>query len=150
LFKSLFVLALMKASVAFAQAPSVPIYHEGKGTHPYTELKKKAMELMKAGALLDGEQVAEQLTARKSCKLTLPKPATKPLASRALYTCARNAHLRVGWLYQEKRPKPKEGKPPKRWTFNLSGGYTLTADGAAVTCHHVVAPPDDDAKSSFL
>ncbi len=56
----------------------------------------------------------------------------------------------MGWLYQEKRPKPKEGKPPKRWTFNLSGGYTLTADGAAVTCHHVVAPPDDDAKNSFL
>jgi hypothetical protein len=138
------------ASTAFAQAPNVPIYHEGKGAKPYTELKKTAMELMKDGALLNGKQVAEQLEARHSCKLTLPKPLTKPLSSRELYARARTTHLRVGWLFQEKRPKPKEGKPPKRWTFNLSGGYVLTADGAAVTCHHVVEPPDSDTESSYL
>lgn len=138
------------ATPAFAQAPNVPIYHEGKGTHPYTELKKTAMDLMQAGALLNGDQVAEQLGARRSCKLTLPKPLTKPLNNRELYSRARTTHLRVGWLFQEKRPKPKEGKPPKRWNFNLSGGYVLTADGAAVTCHHVIEPPDSDSATSYL
>jgi len=138
------------ATLASAQAPDVPIYHEGKGTKPYAALKEPALALVKDGALLNGDQVAEQLSARKTCKLTLPKPNSKPLNSRALYTRARAAHLRVGWLFQEKRPKPKEGKPPKRWNFNLSGGYVLTADGAAVTCHHVMEPPDTDAAGSYL
>lgn len=151
-FHALIVVALLGAStaIASAQAPNVPIYHEGKGTKPYAALKKPAMEMMQAGALLNGDQVAEQLSARKSCKLTLPKPAAKPMNSRQLYARARATHLRVGWLFQEKRPKQKEGKPPKRWTFNLSGGYVLTADGAAVSCHHVIEPPDTDAANSYL
>jgi hypothetical protein len=143
-------LTVAGATTAFSQAANVPIYHEGKGSKPYTELKKTAMDLMQSGALLNGDQVAAQLGARKNCKLTLPKPLAKPLSSRELYTRARSTHLRVGWLFQEKRPKPKEGKPPKRWTFNLSGGYVLTPDGAAVTCHHVVEPPDSDSDTSYL
>jgi hypothetical protein len=138
------------ANLAFSQAPNVPVYHEGKGTKPYAALKEPAMKLLRAAALLNGAQVAEQLSARKSCKLSLPKPNTKPLCSRALYSRARAAHLRVGWLYQEKRPKPKEGKSAKYWTFNLSGGYVLTADGAAVTCHHVMEPPDENAAKSYV
>ena len=138
------------SSSALAQAPSVPIYQEGTGQHPENTAKKEAAELRRAGALLKMETVQEQLSSRTSCSIVLPKPNTQPLSPRELWERARKAHMRVGWYVEEKKAKPEPGKSPKHWTFNLSGGYVLTADGAVVTCYHVAAPIDDDNKHAYL
>jgi hypothetical protein len=57
------------------------------------------------------------------------------LPAREICVAARRSHLRIGWSYL----CPKCGK----WHVNLAGGYWLTADGAAVTCFHVVESGHD-------
>ena len=123
--------AIGVATQLLAQAPGVPIIHEGHGDAP--ELLQPVKALRDAGALLSLDQVKAQLS-RKTCELTLLKPGQKKLAGREIWERARKAHLRIGWYFLCNHCN--------NWHLNLAGGYALTADGAVVTCYHVVEPKE--------
>ncbi len=125
-----------------AQAPNVPVYDESNLKKADAAAKKAAVELHTAGALLGFEKVAEQLKERKQCSIKLPAVGKEKLAPRDLWSRARNSHLRVGWLYHDKK------KPA--WQINLAGGYAITDDGAVATCYHVVEPDTEDMKDGYL
>jgi len=125
-----------------AQAPGVPVYDETRLKRADAAAKKAAVELQKAGELLDWKKVAEQLDARKHCKLKLPPPEKEKLAPRDLWSRARESHLRIGWLFHD-HEKP-------RWQVNLAGGYVITGDGAVATCYHVVEPHESEMKDGWL
>jgi len=118
-----------------AQAPTVPICNQDR---PEAQSKSDIIDTAKAlisrGATLSVADARKQLK-RASCQLSLPEPGTTRLPAREICAAARRSHLRVGWSYL----CPKCGK----WHVNLSGGYWLTADGAAVTCFHVIEPARD-------
>ena len=125
-----------------AQAPGVPVYDETRLKRVDAAAKKAAVELQKAGSLLAFDKVAEQLEARKHCKLKLPAPGKEKLAPRDLWNRARQSHLRIGWLFHD-HEKP-------RWQINLAGGYVISGDGAVATCYHVVEPHESEMKDGWL
>lgn len=132
--------ALLPLSL-FAQAPGVPVYREGPGSHPQAAIKKELRKLKQGSALLPMNEVAKQIT-RASCTLTLPAPATTKLDNRELWRRARAAHIRVGWYYlcQE----------CNKWHVDLSGGYAITEDVVA-TCGHVVGTGrEEDMREGYL
>ncbi|MGO8929572.1 MAG: serine protease [Limisphaerales bacterium] len=118
-----------------AQAPSVPICSQDR---PEAQSKSDIIDAAKAfisrGDVLGIADARKQLK-RTSCQLALPEASTTRLPAREICVAARRSHLRIGWSYL----CPKCGK----WHVNLAGGYWLTADGAAVTCFHVVEPGHD-------
>lgn len=121
------LLALTLATAPLGAEP--PVIREGHGDPP--ELLAAIEKARLAGALLPMDRVREQL-ARKTCQLTLPAPATQPLAPREVWQRARAAHVRVGWTSLCAKCD--------HWHLNIAGGYFITADGVVATCHHVVAP----------
>lgn len=131
-------------AVCAAQAKDVPIYQEpGPNGSPAEEaqLLAKATALRQAGALLDFAAVRAQLE-RKHCELQLPAPHTTVRSGPALWRTARAAYVRIGHLYQ--------CKTCDQWHLNLAGGYAIAAGGVVATCHHVVAPDDEQMKDGFL
>ena len=50
--------------------------------------------------------------------------------------------MRIGWFYL--------GKHSKQWHVNLADGYAITADGAAATCRHCVAPEEQEMREGYL
>jgi Trypsin-like peptidase domain len=131
--RSLPILLAVLATSAWlhAQAPEVPIIQEGHGPAP--EILEAANTLREAGGLLHMDKVKEQL-ARASCELTLAPASDKKLSGRDLWSRARGAHIRIGYLYLCKHCD--------KWHLNVAGGYALTADGAVATCYHVAEPKD--------
>lgn len=120
---------------AAAQAPDVPICSQDR---PEAQSKPRIIDAARAlfsdGDVLKIADARKQLK-RTSCRLALPEASTTRLPARDICVSARRSHLRIGWSYL----CPKCGK----WHVNLAGGYWLTADGAAVTCFHVVEPGRD-------
>lgn len=135
-------MALILASVgaSHGQAPGVPIYREGPGSHPQATTKKSLRKLKQANALLPMKSVTAQLT-RTSCELALPAPLTTKLDTRDIWRKARAAHIRVGWYYL--------CKECDKWHLELSGGYAITTDCVA-TCGHVVSVDEEVMKEGFL
>ncbi len=132
LFRPVLVWALILCPLtsAFAQAPDVPIYKQGRKESEYDDrIRAAARELFKGTNAVKLEAVKAQLKSN-SCGLTVPKPNTRKLSPREIYTAARRSHLRVGWcfLYND------------QWQVNLAGGFAITEDGAVATCYHVVNP----------
>ena len=120
---------------ASAQAPNVPICNQDRPeAQSKTDIIDAAKALISKGGALSIAAARKQLK-RTSCQLTLPEASTTRLPAREICVAARRSHLRIGWSYL----CPKCGK----WHVNLAGGYWLTADGAAVTCFHVVEPGHD-------
>jgi hypothetical protein len=118
-----------------AQAPSVPICNQDR-----PEAQSKSDIIDEAKAFISSSEVLKVADARKqlkrtSCQLALPEVSATRLPAREICIAARRSHLRIGWSYL----CPKCGK----WHVNLAGGYLLTANGAAVTCFHVVEPGQD-------
>lgn len=128
------ILALVAAVRVNAQAPGVPVYTEGRGVRPNAALTEQAKKLQGEAALLTMARGAEQAM-RTQCELVLPAADTQPLAPRERWQRARLSHIRVGAYYLCSKCE--------RWHLDLSGGYAITADGAVVTCAHVIAPPQD-------
>lgn len=126
--------ALISASVANAQAPGVPVYSEGRGSRPNAALMEQAKKLQGDSALLSMSKAAEQAM-KDRCDIVLPPSDTKPLTARERWQRARAGHIRVGQFYLCSKCD--------RWHLDLSGGYSITADGAVATCAHVIAPPPD-------
>lgn len=102
---------------------------------------KNATDLRDAGKLIGSDVLLPQLKTPK-CKLKLPPLRTEKLAGRDLWASARQSYLRVGWFYLCSKCN--------RWHLDLAGGYVITADGAAVTCHHVAETPEKFVKGFFI
>ena len=117
------------ASVAWAQAPGVPI--ETGPAIANHDVQRGCTALRSAGALLSREAVTAQLDAPRPQPLALPAAQRTPLAPRDIYARARGALVRLGWFFRQ--------PTGDAWWLNLADGYALTADGAVATCFHVVA-----------
>ena len=131
--------SLILTSDLLAQAPGVKIVHD-RGEE-YDALVEKANACRLAGNLLSLAAIKEQL-ARTSCVLTLPKPATKRLASRQIWQRSKQAHVRLGWTYLCNKCD--------KLHLNLAGGCFITADGAIATCCHVVKPSPDHREAYLV
>lgn len=126
---------------ASAQAVGVPVENDEILTED-APLVAKATALRQAGKLLGIKQVEAALKSPKPAPLILPAPSTCRLEPRAVAALGRKALVRVGWFYLEKESK--------EWHVNLAGGYAITADGAVATCHHCVAPEEQEMAEGFL
>jgi len=126
---------------AAAQAVGVPIESDEMLTED-APLVAQATTLKQTGKLLGIKQVAAALKSPKPAPLVLPAPATRRLEPRVLAALGRKALVRVGWFYLE--------KGTKQWHVNLADGYAITTDGAVATCHHCVAPEEQEMKEGFL
>ncbi len=131
----------MTRNAANAQIPGVPIENDETLVDD-APLVAKATALKQAGKLLDAKQVRNALKSPKPLPLVLPAPSTRRLEPRALADLGRKALVRVGWFYLE--------KGTKHWHVNLADGYAITADGAVATCHHCVAPEEQEMIEGFL
>lgn len=134
------VLVLITVVHAHSQAPGVPVYREGPGSHPQATTKKELRKLRQGNALLPMKSVVAQLS-RTSCDLTLPAASTEKLGSRDIWSKARAAHVRIGWHYL--------CKECDKWHLELSGSYAITKDCVA-TCGHVVSADEEAMKEGFL
>ena len=127
------------AVAGFAQqTPEKKVYLNRGGD---AALLRAAGVLREAGKLVDPAPLLPQL-ARTRCKLALPPPRTAPASGRAIWELARQSYLRVGWYYLCSKCD--------HWHANVAGGYALTADGAAATCHHVVEKPEHYEKGYLI
>jgi hypothetical protein len=126
---------------AAAQAAGVPIETDEVLIED-APLVAKALVLKEAGKLLGIKQVEAALKSPTPAALLLPAPSTQRLEPRALANLGRRALVRIGWFYLE--------KGTKEWHVNLADGYAVTADGAVATCHHCVAPEEQEMKDGFL
>jgi S1-C subfamily serine protease len=131
----------MARNPASAQAVGVPIENDGILIED-APLVAKATALKQAGKLLDIKQVNTALKSPKPAPLVLPAPSTNRLEPRALAELGRRALVRVGWFYLE--------KGTREWHVNLADGYAITTDGAVATCHHCVAPEEQEMKEGYL
>ena len=125
----------------FAQAPGVPVERDETLTDD-APLVAKAAALRDSGKLLSSKQIAAALKSPKPEPLALPEPSAERLEPRALAERGRKALVRIGWFYLEKRSK--------QWHVNLADGYSISADGAAATCHHCVAPEEQEMSEGYL
>ena len=125
----------------FAQAPGVPIERDEALTDD-APLVANATLLKDSGKLLSNKQIAAALKSPKPAPLVLPTPSAQRLEPRALAERARKALVRIGWFYLEKRSK--------QWHVNLADGYAISADGAVATCHHCVAPEEQEMREGYL
>ena len=116
--------------VALAQAPEVPIETQHALLQDEAILAKAA-KLKEAGALIDTNQVAEQVKNPQPSTIKLPDAATKPLRGREISATARKAYLRLGWYYLCPRCE--------KWHLQFAGAYPIGED-VIVTCHHCVVP----------
>lgn len=143
-FARFFVFALvfsMARTPAGAQAVGVPIESDEILTED-AQLVVKATALKQAGKLLGISQVNAALKSPKPEPIVLPAPSGRRLEPRGLAELGRKALVRVGWFYLE--------KGTKEWHVNLADGYAITRDGAVVTCHHCVAPEEQEMSKGFL
>lgn len=127
---------------AEAQTPGVPVYDEVRPRNADAAARKAAIELQKTGVLVGFQEIEKQLVSRTECSLKLPAPSREKLSSRDLWKRARNAHLRIGWLYRDHKKT--------QWQINFAGGYAITADGAVATCYHVIEPDKEEMKEGYL
>lgn len=125
----------------FAQAPGVPIERDELLIDD-APLVARANLLKKSGKLLSDKQVADALKSPKPAPLVLPAPSAGHLDPRALAERGRKALVRIGWFYLEKRSK--------RWHVNLADGYAISAGGAVATCHHCIAPEEQEMREGCL
>jgi hypothetical protein len=105
-------------------------------------LLEKAQALKADGNLLNRAQVVSAIDSPVMERLTLPPASNQKLEPREIASKARAALLRIGWYYLE--------KGTNEWHMNLAGGYAITTDGAAVTCHHCVIPGDLEMREGYL
>jgi hypothetical protein len=131
----------MTRTPAGAQAVGVPIESD-EFLIEDAPLVAKATVLKQAGKLLGIKQVKAALKSPAPAPLVLPAVATRRLEPRVLAELGRKALVRVGWFYLE--------KGTKQWHVNLADGYAITTDGAVVTCHHCVAPEEQEMSEGFL
>ncbi len=123
------------STTAFAQAPGVPLYKQGRRESQYEEdLVRGSKELFAGTNAVKLAQVKEQLK-RSTYPLELPKPATAKLSAREVYEAARHSHVRIGWSYF--------CKTCDQWHVNLAGGYPIAEGGVVATCYHVINPTRD-------
>ena len=125
----------------FAQAPGVPIERDEILTDD-AQLVAKATALKDSGKLLSNKQISAALKSPSPAPLVLPAPSAERLEPRALAERGRSALVRIGWFYLEKRSK--------EWHVNLADGYAISADGAAATCQHCVAPEEQEMREGYL
>lgn len=125
----------------FAQAPGVPIERD-EILIDDAPLVAKAAALKDAGKLLSIRQITAALKSPEPARLVLPAPSAERLEPRALAERGRKALVRVGWYYREKHSKA--------WHVNLADGYAITSDGAVATCHHCIAPDDQEMREGYL
>lgn len=123
-------LALLLSAPVFAQAPGVAV--EPKVLPPAPpELLKTLGELRENNKLLSQETIRKALSHPTPEAVSLPAPFTQPLDPITIAQQLRKSALRVGWYYLCTRCD--------HWHLNMSGGYVITSDGLAATCHHVLA-----------
>ena len=131
----------MTCTPAGAQAMGVFIENDNILTED-APLVAQATVLKQAGKLLGIKQVSAALKSPTPAPLVLPAPATRRLEPRELAQLGRKALVRIGWFYLE--------KGSKEWHVNLADGYAITPDGAVATCHHCVAPEEQEMLDGFL
>ncbi|MBX7210049.1 MAG: serine protease [Verrucomicrobiaceae bacterium] len=122
-----------------AAAETPPLVYSDRRTD--ATVMKRAGELRDAGSLPASDVLLPQLN-NKKCALILPVTHTQKLAGRDLWAAARQSYLRVGWFYLCSKCS--------HWHLDLAGGYVITADGVAVTCHHVAETPEKFIKGHFI
>lgn len=131
----------MSGNSAHAQVVGVPIESDEVLIED-APLVAKATALKQAGKLLSIKQVEAFLKSPKPAPLVLPAPSTSRLEPRAIAELGRKALVRIGWFYLE--------KGTKHWHVNLADGYAITTDGVVATCHHCVAPEEQEMIEGFL
>lgn len=99
-----------------------------------------ASALRDAGRLTGGDKLLPQLS-KARCVLRLPARRQEALSGRQIWDLARKSYLRIGWFYLCSKCE--------RWHVDLAGGYALTEEGVAATCHHVLEQPPNYA-SGFI
>lgn len=135
------LVVLMQVIPAGAQAPGVPIESDHLSIKDPV-LIAKALALRKAGKLLGKEQVIASMKALPSVEIDLPAANTQGLEPREIAVRGRKALLRVGWFYTCPRCD--------KLHLNLAGGYAISADGAVVTCWHVLAPERQEMREGHI
>lgn len=130
----------LAAGIALAASAEEPLrIYSDRNADP--AMLKTAAEMRDAGTLLTSDVLLPQLKNPK-CKLTLPPVRTQKLAGRDIWASARKSYLREGWFYQCSKCD--------NWHLDLAGGYAITADGALVTCYHVVEKPEKFVKGHLI
>lgn len=102
----------------------------------------QALRLKEQDKLMSIERVVAAIKSPTARKLALPRPATEPMPPREIAKLAKKAVLRIGWFYLCHRCN--------HWHVNAADGYAITADGAAVTCHHCVVPDSKAMREGYL
>ncbi len=96
------------------------------------QMSKQTDALVKAGKHTEMAKLVKQL-ARKSCTLTLPRPAAAKMTPAEIYTKRADSTLIVGGFYKCKHcPK---------WHVNPASGFAI-GESICVTNFHVVNNPD--------
>jgi S1-C subfamily serine protease len=132
--------AVLAASASWGQAPGVPI--EIGPTAQSRDVQRACAALRAAGSPLTREAALAQLDAPKPATLSLPEPQHTPLTPHDIYARARAGLMRVGWYFRQ--------PTGEAWWLNFADGYALTADGAVVTCHHVLRADKLTMRDGFL
>jgi S1-C subfamily serine protease len=92
-------------------------------------LIEKLQVMIKDQRLMEWKDCKKQLSANQPKAVSLPAVKTTPLNSEELAQIAREAHVRVGFVYLCEKCD--------HWHLSLSGGYAISANQVA-TCNHVV------------
>lgn len=141
-FACALLLQCLAATGLFGQGSGVPI--EPNYLVPKTTglIEKTREYKAHGGVILNQNEVAKALKSPSPMALSLPARSNEKLEVAALAERTRKALMRVGWVYL----CPNCHK----WHADLSGGYSITADGAVVTCYHCVEPDADDMTEGYL
>lgn len=126
---------------AAGQAPGVTIERD-EVLLDDAPLVTQASALRKLGKLMDAQRVSAELESPRPAPISLPAPSPVRIEPRALAAKGRAALVRVGWYYREKHSK--------QWHVNLADGYAIADGGVVATCHHCVAPEEQEMKDGFL
>jgi len=127
--------------IAPAQLPNAAI-EPGTPLAENAAAIQSALALRKAGKLLNGAQVTTLLGKPQPVQLTLQPPSRTPLSPRQVYSKARGAFIRLGWLC-----KVAEGEP---WLLDLAAGYAIADGGVVATAAHVLSPREEVQEAYLL
>lgn len=127
-----------------AQADDVPILSQTVRGLQAEEaaLTQQVEQLADGQRLLSLAAVVAGTKAPQPRALRLASPRTTELTPTALAAQARAGLLRVGWCYL--------CADCDHWHTAMGAGYAITADGAIVTCAHVVDPPPQPMRRGGL
>ena len=128
----LIYLAHLATLQGWSQAPGVPIEVQYSSSKASFDEQKILNEISHSNKALTVTTILPSLQSPQPISLALPPCHTEPLTPTQVWQTALQSRLRVGWYFDR-----TDGNG---WEIHLSGAYAITAEGAVVTCYHVIQP----------